>query len=793
MPFVTALKAAVREPMVLLLIGAVALYFALGEPIEAAVLAVSVLAVIALGMFQTYRAERAVQALQQLNAPEAHVRRDGRVCRIAASEVVVGDWVELFEGVRVPADGDLVEGTELSADESLLTGESVPVDKAAGSLDESGRVFAGTLIVRGVGTFVVTATGRHSRIGAIGHALGTEPREPSPLDRSIRHLVRVFALLGVVMSLVLVALQVMQGVEPLRALLGGLTLSIATIPEEFPVVLSVFLALGAWRMAHENAIVRRPVAIETIGATTVLCTDKTGTLTTGRMVLARVWANGVEHRLDGRTGLAGPPERVLRTAAAAGAASTRDPMEIALQAFASMPARDAVRHYPFSPRLPVVANVFSDNHIACKGAPERVLTLCGVDGPEAQSVRDAVNRMGQAGLRVLGVADGELGDSALPPDPGALPLRWLGLVAFEDPLRPEVPDAVARARAAGIRIILVTGDYPATARAIAAGAGLVEDGEVLTGEVLRRLGDDELTARLRETRVLARVRPEDKLRLVRVLARAGEVVAMTGDGVNDAPALKAAHTGIAMGQRGTDVAREAASIVLADDNFATIVHAIASGRRIQDNLRRAVQYILAVHVPIVAAALLPVLAGAPMLLAPVHVLMLELLIDPASSLVFERLPADPSLMRMRPASRQAALLSRPRLIAGVVLGLASTASLAAIFTVAQAVFPGQMLRATTLAFISLVAGNLAILACTVPQFTAPAVRRSLLVVVMFVGAAIAFAVGYRPAAALLGLSTIYAVEAGLTVLLTCAAVLGAHLCTLAASRRFRARMSAIGD
>ncbi|AXK71043.1 HAD family hydrolase [Lysobacter sp. TY2-98] len=773
-PLATAIRAAVGEPMLLVLMAAVAIYALLGAAGDAAVLAVSVVLVVALTVYQSWRAERAVSALQELAAFEAVVRRDGRVMKIPARDVVVGDLVEVAEGTRIAADGTLLHAVDLQVDESLLTGESAPVSKTAGAPDAA--VFSGTFAVRGQGTFEVTAIGSATRLGQIGRLLAKQEREPSPMERTIRRLVRRFAVLGLLLSAVLVAVQMAHGVGLLRALLAGLTLAIATIPEEFPVVLSVFLALGGWRMARQNAIVRRPSAIEAIGSTTVLCTDKTGTLTVGHMALHSVWLDDREHVLQ--PGVEPPPSAraIVETAALATATPTHDPMDRALLDRVSAQPAIVLRHYPFNAAIRLAASVTAQGSVACKGSPEAVLSLCDRDDALTSSVSQAMERLGAHGLRMLGVAEGYVAPGALPDSPASMSLHWLGLVAFEDPLRAEVPDAVQAAQAAGVRILLVTGDSIATACAIAQQAGIKPCDNALSGAAMRTLSDDDLLERLRLTSVIARVQPEDKLRLVRVLARSGEVVTMTGDGVNDAPALKAAHSGVSMGKRGTDVAREAASIVLADDNFATIVGAIAAGRRIQRNLRGAIRYIIAVHVPIVGVALLPVIAGGPMLLTPVHVLMLEMLIDPVSSLMFEQLPADAAIPRRAGAAAESPMMSLPSLVHAVLLGTGSLVGAALVYRWVHHLGSGV---ATTLAFFAIVAGNLSILAWSGPWLRTKQARKVFVLVTASVFAVLALLVGYLPLAHVLGFATVPIGWALLSALAAVAAVGAAGIATMA--------------
>ncbi|MFZ5656557.1 MAG: cation-translocating P-type ATPase, partial [Pseudomonadota bacterium] len=696
-----------REPMLLLLLAAVALYAAMGEPADAAVLGASVVLVVALTLYQEKRSQRAIEALRELAAPRGRVWRDGRVVSLPAPAIVPGDVLLLEEGDRVPADARLLEGLGLAVDESLLTGESHAVDKLPGDAGDAGLLRSASLVVRGRGMAEVVATGASTGIGRLGRAMRDIEPTPSPLRRQIRKLVVVFAWLSVGSSLALAVVHYLTSGDAVQSLLGGLTLAIANIPEEFPVVLSVFLALGGWRMARHRALVRKPDAIETLGTISVLCTDKTGTLTLNRMRVAEsVPAAGV-----GTTDL-------LETAALARPQHVTDPMDAALgDAVGShaAPPRARLAEYPFGQGTLATTHVWTADddafaRVACKGAPEAVMALCELDDATRAAVGEALARLAAGGLRVLGVAAADWPRAqALPGAQTAFRLRWQGLVAFVDPLREGAREAVEEARGAGVRVLMLTGDHAATALAIAGEAGIDTRAGVVTGAEVEALDDAGLAERLADACVFARVRPEHKLRIIRALQARGDVVAMTGDGVNDAPALAAADAGVAMGARGTDVAREAAAMVLTDDHFATIVRAIRAGRSIYDNIRRASRYIVAVHVPITGLALLPVVLGMPLLMLPLHVVLMELIIDPTSSLVLERIPPAPDVMRRRPRPPRQPLIALPDAWVCVLLG--GAAFVAVALTWAWSLHAGLPLpQQAAAAFIALVAGNVAVLA-----------------------------------------------------------------------------------
>ena len=703
-----AVVAVLTEPMLLLLAAAAALYAGIGDWLDASAMIVSVAFVVLLNLYQSLRSERALDALRELTAPKARVIRDGRTGLVPASTLVAGDLLVVTQGDRIAADARLREGSSLDVDESLLTGEALPVRKGA----DAPVLHAGTFVVQGDGVADVIATGPRTEFGRLGRSLATVQRAQSPLRQQIARLVKVFAPLSLAGATVLASVAMLRGAEWRDALLAGLTLAIATVPEEFPVILSVMFALGGWRLARANALVQRPDAIETLGCMGVLCTDKTGTLTENRMRVERVLApdGGFRHRAadDATRGA------ILDAAARACPATAIDPMDIAILEAAGPPAagHPSDRFYPFSNALHATAAGASDGtgqRLWAKGAPEAIAGLCALEPGQRALLEEDIGRLAASGMRLLGVARSDVLQPSYPDDLADVRFHWCGLVALADPLRADVPAAVRRARDAGVRVVLVTGDHPATARAIAAQAGIPEEGGVLSGQDIASAGAAELLEHSRTCNVYARVRPADKLKLVQCLVRAGHVVGMIGDGINDAPALAAAHVGIAMGKRGSDVARHAASVVLADDRFATVIDAIERGRAIYANLVRAVQYVAAVHVPIAGAALLPVLLGLPPLLLPVHVALLELLVDPASTLVFERWEGDPASMRQAPRPLRTPLVTLALARDALGLGLAALVGAA----VAYALLVGSDMHPASLfpyAFLAMVGGNLGALA-----------------------------------------------------------------------------------
>jgi P-type Ca2+ transporter type 2C len=681
-----------REPMLALLLAGGVVYLLLGSRAEALILLAFACMSITITAVQEARTERVLEALRDLTSPRALVLRGGERLRIAGTDVVRGDVIVLAEGDRVPADARLLKAADLSADESLLTGEAVPVRKAVGDSNATARpggedqplVFSGTLIVRGTALAEVIATGARSEIGKIGTSLDQLETATPHLKRQMRKLVLAFALIGGAVALLVVGLYGWLRGDWLDGVLAGIAVGMAMLPEEFPMVLAVFMAMGAWRISKARVLTRRASAIEALGAASVLCTDKTGTLTENRMTIAAL------HLADGQAFVTGkdPVPDVFRELAAAGVMASApdpyDPMEKAFHALASadlrkgetLPAegRILIRSYPLSPKLLAMSQVWdatggTGRHmIAAKGAPEAIADLCHLPEPARQAMTQAVDAMAARGLRILGVAEASLTSKTLPPDQHDFDYRFLGLVGLADPLRASVPAAVAQCKSAGIKVIMITGDYPATALAIAKDAGIGGD-RVIDGTALAAMSDADLAVAVQTATVFARILPEQKLRIVKALQSGGAIVAMTGDGVNDAPSLKAADIGVAMGGRGTDVAREAAAIVLLDDDFGSIVATVSLGRRIYDNLRKAMSFILAVHVPIAGLALIPLAFGMPLLFGPVHIAFLEMVIDPVCSLVFEAEGEEDGVMDRPPRPVAEPLFSTPTIIWSLLQGV----------------------------------------------------------------------------------------------------------------------------
>ncbi len=722
----------VREPMFLLLLACGLIYLLSGEVQEALMLLGFVFVVMGITFYQERKTERALESLRDLSSPRALVIRNGEKIRIPGREVVRGDLILLEEGDRVAADAVVVSAVNLSVDESLLTGESVPVRKQAAEEapdrmgppggDDLPFVYSGALVVGGQGIARVMATGLATEIGKIGRALQTLAPEDTPLQQQTGRLVRRVALAGGILCTVVVVVYGVTRGDWLHGFLAGLSLAMAMLPEEFPVVMTIFLALGAWRISHHRVLTRRMSAVETIGAASVLCVDKTGTLTMNRMTVSDLYAHGRFMTVpDAAESLPEAFHEVVEYSLLASPSDPFDPMEKAMKSLGEATLANTehlhddwelLREYPLSRDLLAMSRVWrsadgNDLVIAAKGAPEAIADLCHFSPGETAAIEAAIEALSERGRRVIGVAGARFKTSALPGEQHAFPFRFIGLLGLVDPVRPGVAEAVQECYDAGIRTIMITGDYPGTARNIARRIGLANPEDGVTGPELARMSDPALARRIRDVNIFARMVPEQKLRLVKALKASGAVVAMTGDGVNDAPALKAAHIGVAMGGRGTDVARESASLVLLDDDFASIVKSIRMGRRIFDNLKKAMRYIFSVHVPIAGMSLIPVLMEWPLALFPVHIVFLELIIDPACSVIFEAEAAEEDCMTHPPRGLSAPLFGRRSVLFSLVQGLVILAAVVVVYRWSMAAHGVPAARA--LSFMTLVLSNLALI------------------------------------------------------------------------------------
>ena len=717
----------VKEPMFILLIGCGVLYLILGDYREGIILISTISIIILITFYQYQKTEKALEALRKLSAPRALVIRDGIEIRIPGREIVPNDLVVLNEGDRITADAKILNSVNLSVDESMLTGESVPVIKntALDLSNENTQVFGGTLVVQGKGVVQVLATGTTTQMGKIGISLQNIEEKETRLQKEMKRLIGTLFGIGIFISIgVVLAFYFTRG-DFIRSLLNGLAAAMSILPEEFPVVLTIFMALGAWRLSKKEVLCRKPSAIENLGAATVLCSDKTGTITQNKMEVVALY-NGKEqfhkslfqekneHLSD-----------LVQAAHRASAKKSVDPMENAIgktheKMLLQKENHQLIKEYPLSPDLLAMTRVMEDQtensvSISAKGAPEAIFTLCKMDDRETAPHLTVVHQMAKQGYRVLAVAKALPANKKLPENQQGFDFQFLGLIGLEDPIRTEVPQAIKECKEAGIKVIMITGDFPATAKSIAAQIGLDSKMGMITGSELKKMSEDELKKRIKDTNLFARVVPEQKLRIVRALKANNEIVAMTGDGVNDAPALKAADIGIAMGNKGTDVAREAASIVLLDDNFASIVSAIRTGRRIFDNLQKAMSYILAIHIPIIGLVLIPAFFNTlPLLLLPLHIVFMELINDPICSIAFECEQEEKGIMNRRPRNPKEAFFGKRKIVFSLLQGLLLLAMVLVVYFYSryQQHSEGEV-RALT--FSALILGNIFLIITNLSQ------------------------------------------------------------------------------
>lgn len=715
-----------KEPMFLLLITCGALYLLLGDNTEGVIMLCWVFVIIFITFYQNQKTEKALEALKKLSSPRALVIRDGQRIKIAGREVVTGDIVILNEGDRIPADGFLLESNNLSADESMLTGESLPVLKISKDDNpEKSLVYSGTLVVQGGGVMQVTATGAQTEFGKIGKSIQLIEQDQTNLQKEMKILIRNLFIIGVALSVIVILAFYFTRGNFIQALLNGLSATMAILPEEFPVVLTVFLAIGSWRLSQQNVLTRKPSAIETLGSATVLCSDKTGTITQNKMEVASLFVNGTLYDKTIFQQNSDNVQELITIAFLASQKNTVDPMEKAIVfSYEKLVIKKAaenvlMKEYPLSKHLFAMTRVFKENNNTsmayCKGAPEAVLNLCKLNSDEQTALLVYVQKMAEAGQRILGVAKAKCIDQILPESQKDFDFEFIGFVAFEDPIRPEVPQAIKECYAAGIKVIMITGDYPSTAKSIAKQAGMNVSDLILTGSDLKNMSDEELKEKIESVNIFARIVPEQKLQIIKAFKANGEVVAMTGDGVNDAPALKAADIGIAMGGKGTDVARESASLVLLDDNFSSIVSAIRSGRKIFDNLQKAMAYIIAIHIPIIGLTLLPAFfPELPILLMPLHIVFMELIIDPVCSIAFESEKEELGIMNRPPRDPNMLFFGIKKIVQSASMGLLLLAMVVVVYfmSIQEGHTDGEI---RAIAFSSLIIGNIFLIMTTLSK------------------------------------------------------------------------------
>lgn len=700
----------IKEPMFMLLLACGSLYLIIGDYREGIILFSSIFIIIFITFYQRQKTEKALDSLKKLSSPRTLLLRDGKTKRVPSREIVIDDIMILNEGDRISADAIVIDSNHLTIDESLLTGESVPV------LKENGMpIYSGSLLIQGKANAKVIATGVNTEFGKIGRSLQDIKPEATRLQLEMKRLIKTLFIIGGLISVIVVIAYYQTRGNFIESLLSGLSSAMAILPEEFPVVLTVFLALGAWRLSKKNVLSRQANAIETLGSTSVLCSDKTGTITQNKMELVSVFQKDIVYSKADFESKSDEVAIICHTAILASQINPIDPMEQAILNHAKLYKVDyekekLIKEYPLSKELFAMTRVTKGEsetfNISCKGSPEAILNLCKIEGQVLDNLKEEIVKMAEAGLRVIGVANSTTQSNEIPEKQTDFKFNFLGFLGFEDPIRPEVKSALEECKTAGIKVVMITGDFPVTAKSIGNQIGLSENGIMMTGEELKELNDDELSQVIDTVSIFARVIPEQKLRIVNALKKRGHIVAMTGDGVNDAPALKAAQIGIAMGLRGTDVARESASIVLLDDNFASIVSAIRGGRKIYDNLQKAMTYIMAIHVPIIGLSLIPAFfENLPIILLPVHIVFLELIIDPVCSIAFESEKEEADIMTRKPRNLDDTFFGRNKILRSIFQGglLLTFVMTVYLFTINEG---HSELETRAISFSALIIGNI---------------------------------------------------------------------------------------
>lgn len=670
-----------KEPMFLLLLVAAVIYFILGEPQDGIVMLVFVSGIISIDVIQEWKTDKTLSALKNLSAPHITVIRNSVEKSINSEELVPNDLMIITEGVKIPADGEVLVANDLCVDESSLTGEAEGVWKCTD--DSNGNdywrrdyCYAGTLVTQGRGIVRVNKIGKDTEYGKIGVNIAEAPDIPTPLQKQTGKLVKICATIAAVLFVLVCIITYFNLPDynlkerVIESILSGITLAMAMIPEEFPVILTVFLSMGAWRLAKKNSLVRKLPSVETLGAISVLCVDKTGTITMNKMALKESWALKDIDELDVTMGMACETEPY-------------DPMEQAMLKYCEDKGISKeklfkgrlVTEYSFTNEKKMMGHVWECDgviSVRAKGSPEKILDICLLSEDEKKKVEEKMYEMSSKGLRVIGVGKMIVNNGDIPKSLEECKLEFLGLIGLQDPPREGIKDDIKMCLDAGIRVVMITGDNGITASSIAKEVGIPHSEGVITGEELNKMDDEELNKRIKDVSIFSRVVPEHKMRIVKAFKEIGEVVAMTGDGVNDAPALKYADIGIAMGKRGSEVSREAADLILLDDNFSTIVDTVKDGRRIYDNIRKAIGYVFVIHIPIAFASLLAPLLGisaSSLLLLPVHVVLLELLIDPTCSIVLERQPAESDIMNRKSRDSREGILTSKVLVKSIIQGL----------------------------------------------------------------------------------------------------------------------------
>ena len=688
-PVLSAIISLAKEPMVVLLLAAAVIYYLSGNTPDAIFLSAAIFLVAGISLYQDARSNSALEKLKALTSPLCKVLRDGSYQEINSAELVIGDILIAEEGSSIAADGVILRANDFTVNESVLTGESLPVDKNTGA---DKMVYQGTTVCAGLAVIKITAIGSQTRLGHIGTALKNISEEKTPLEKQLNNFVKKMVVLGAVVFMAVWGINYFHTLNLLDSLLRALTLAMSILPEEIPVAFATFMALGAWRLMQVGVLVKHTKTVETLGSATVICTDKTGTITENKMSLAMLYVPSGKKIVNAGDRWGAEEKELINVAMWASEPIPFDPMEKALhdsyaETFADdeRPDYKMVHEYPLAGHPPMMTHVFENGKgrriIAAKGAPEALMAVSHLTENDKSLINDAINSFAATGYRVLGVGEGHLTGSIFPKNQQELKFTFKGLVAFYDPPRKNIAPVLQTFYNAGIKVKIVTGDYKATTMAIASQVGFMGCERTLTGDELLQLDEHEAEHAVKETAIFSRMFPDAKLRLINALKKQGEIVAMIGDGVNDGPALKAAHIGVAMGNKGSEIAKQAASMVLVDDDLSKIALAVAMGRRIYSNLKKAIQYIISIHIPIVLTVFVPLALGwkYPNIFSPVHIIFLELIMGPTCSIIYENEPAEKNIMLQKPRPFSYTFFNAGELVTSILQGLAITAGVLLVY------------------------------------------------------------------------------------------------------------------
>ncbi|SFB37642.1 cation-translocating P-type ATPase [Algoriphagus aquimarinus] len=714
--FLDTLKGILKEPMSIILLVAASIYFITGNIGDGIFLVVAIIFITSISLYQDSRSKNALEKLKDFSQPTCKVIRNGVVQEIKSEELVVGDSLLVEEGTSITADGVIVHSNDFSVNEAILTGESFAVFKDK-SLEDN-VIYSGTTVASGLAIAMITGIGKDTKLGKIGTSLESITEEKTPLESQIANFVKKMAIAGAVVFVIVWAINYWQSRDLLNSLLQSLTLAMSILPEEIPVAFTTFMALGAWRLLKMGIVVKQMKTVETLGSATVICTDKTGTITENRMSLAKLFLLSSNKIYEPNDQLSENEKLLIELAMWASEPIPFDPMEIALhQAYSDSAMQDLrpdfslVHEYPLGGKPPMMTHVFENSEgkriIAAKGAPEALMNVSNLSVNEKRQIEDAIQALATDGFRVLGVGVTQFGTDNYPSAQQEFSFEFKGIVAFYDPPKKNIGNVLEDFYKAGIEVKIITGDNAATTTAIAKKIGFLGYEKNISGDELMQLTEDELQSCVMETSIFTRMFPDAKLKIINALKANQQIVAMTGDGVNDGPALKAAHIGIAMGKKGTEIAKQAASLILLEDDLSKMVDAIAMGRKIYTNLKKAIQYIISIHIPIILTVFIPLALGwiYPNIFSPIHIIFLEIIMGPTCSIIYENEPMEKNTMSQKPKALTTTFFNWKELSISILQGLVITAG--TLFVYQYAVNSGYDEALTrTMTFTVLIVANI---------------------------------------------------------------------------------------